>query len=160
MVKDTESQVEDFYDRHWPKFIQWWKGNEGHAIHLGMRVKGVHSHLEALRYMNLYAGKLLGLTNEKSWVILDAGCGVGGPSTQLAKQFPKSTFIGITITRSQIPLAQELARRAGVTKNTQFLLQNYSHTEFPNNFFDGVFAQESSNIQEIRRSLFVRCIGY
>jgi len=89
--------------------------------------------------------KLLGLTEEKSWVILDAGCGVGGPSTQLAKRFPKSTFIGITITRNQIPLAQDLARREGVTKNTQFLLRNYRHSEFPDNYFDGAFAQESHN---------------
>lgn len=145
MGKNPEPGVEDFYERHWPHFVQWWQGDDAHAIHFGMHVKGVHSFLESLHYMNYYAGKLLGLTEEKSWVILDAGCGVGGPSTQLAKRFPKSTFIGITITRNQIPLAQELARREGVTKNTQFLLRNYRHSEFPDNYFDGAFAQESHN---------------
>ncbi len=145
MGKNPEPGVEDFYERHWPHFVQWWQGDDAHAIHFGMHVKGVHSFLESLHYMNYYAGKLLGLTEEKSWVILDAGCGVGGPSTQLAKRFPKSTFIGITITRNQIPLAQDLARREGVTKNTQFLLRNYRHSEFPDNYFDGAFAQESHN---------------
>jgi tocopherol O-methyltransferase len=155
MIENPESGVEDFYDRHWPHFVQWWQGNEAHAIHFGMHVKGVHSFIESLHYMNQYAGKLLGITEEKSMVILDAGCGVGGPSTQLAKRFPKSTFIGITITRNQIPQAQELAKREGVTKNTQFLLQNYRHTEFPDNYFDGAFAQESHNYAQ-KKEEFVR----
>jgi ubiquinone/menaquinone biosynthesis C-methylase UbiE len=153
MGDNPESGVEDFYERHWPHFVKWWQGDDAHAIHFGMYVKGVHSFVESLHYMNYYAGKLLGITQDKSWVILDAGCGVGGPSTQLAKLFPKSTFIGITITRNQIPLAQELARREGVTNNTQFLLQNYRHTEFPDNYFDGAFAQESHNYAQNKEEM-------
>jgi tocopherol O-methyltransferase len=155
MVENPESGVEDFYDHHWPKFVQWWQGDEAHAIHFGMHGKGVRSHLEALHHMNQYAGELLGLTNETSMMILDAGCGVGGPSTQLAKRFPKSTFIGITIARSQIPLAQAFAKRAGVEKNTRFLIQNFRHTKFPDNYFDGAFAQESSNYSQNKEE-FVR----
>ena len=155
MLENPEDGVEDFYERHWPHFVQWWEGEKAHAIHLGMHVKGVHSFIESLHYMNQHAGKLLGLSEDKSMVILDAGCGVGGPSTQLAKRFPKSTFIGITITRNQIPLAQELAKREGVEKNTEFLLRNYRHTEFPDNYFDGAFAQESHNYAQDKEE-FVR----
>ena len=71
MGKNPEPGVEDFYERHWPHFVQWWQGDDAHAIHFGMHVKGVHSFLESLHYMNYYAGRLLGLTEEKSWVILE-----------------------------------------------------------------------------------------
>jgi ubiquinone/menaquinone biosynthesis C-methylase UbiE len=145
MRENPEPRVESYYDRHWPKFVMWWQGNEAHAIHIGLYEKGVRNYLHSLQYMNEYVGKLLGLSEHKPMKVLDAGCGVGGPSTHLAQQYPSSTFIGITITKSQIPLAEELAKKREVTKNTQFLIRNFRHTEFPEEFFDGAFAQESIN---------------
>jgi len=142
---NPEPGVDSYYERHWSKFVQWWQGEQAYALHIGLYEKGVHNHLQSLLNMSDYAAPLLGLNENKPMRILDAGCGVGGSIIHLAQKYPSSSFFGVTITKSQILIARELAKKREVTKNTQFLLQNYRKTDFPDNYFDGVLVQESIN---------------
>ncbi len=93
--------------------------------------------------MNDVAWQLLNLKNEASGQILDAGCGVGGTSIYLAQKYPRMFFTGITIVPSHILMAKRFAKKHNVTSNTRFLKQNYCHTSFPDQTFDGIIALES-----------------
>jgi cyclopropane fatty-acyl-phospholipid synthase-like methyltransferase len=74
--------------------------------------------------------------------VLDAGCGVGGSSIFLAKNFDCST-IGITLSSKQVATCQKNAARHDVSHQCSFDKQNYLHTQFPHNSFDVVWAIES-----------------
>jgi tocopherol O-methyltransferase len=93
--------------------------------------------------MNDVAWQLLNLKNEASGQILDAGCGVGGTSIYLAQKYQQMFFTGITIVPTHVLMAERLAKKHNVTSNTHFLEQNYCHTSFPDQTFDGIIALES-----------------
>ncbi|MBN2599907.1 MAG: class I SAM-dependent methyltransferase [Candidatus Thermoplasmatota archaeon] len=95
--------------------------------------------------MNDVSWQLLGFTTPSPLHILDAGCGMGGTSIYLAQKYPQVSFIGITIVPTHVQMAERFSKKRSVTSNTLFLLQNYCHTSFPDNSFDGVIALESAN---------------
>uniref|UniRef100_A0A7S0QV71 Methyltransferase domain-containing protein n=1 Tax=Pyramimonas obovata TaxID=1411642 RepID=A0A7S0QV71_9CHLO len=74
--------------------------------------------------------------------ILDCGCGIGGTSRLLAKQFPDAKVIGITLSDSQVRRGTELAKEQGIT-NIEFRVMNALEMEFEDNSIDFVWACES-----------------
>ncbi len=159
---DERERIIYWYEEHWePGFVKWWKGYETLALHDGFYEKGVRSFEEALLNMNDFVGRLLGLDKKSNALILDAGCGVGGTSIYLGNKFPNSTFIGITISKKQVEMARKFAEERNFNNNTKFFLMDYMETDFPSNYFDGVFALESISyapskkdfIQEMHRIL-------
>ncbi|MBI2659830.1 methyltransferase domain-containing protein [Candidatus Woesearchaeota archaeon] len=74
--------------------------------------------------------------------ILDAGCGQGVVSTYLAKKYGCNA-IGITIVPFEISKSIKLAQKNGISGKTEYLLMDYSRTNFGNNEFDAVYAMES-----------------
>ena len=143
---DVKERIIYWYEKHWePGFIKWWKGYETLALHDGLHQKGIRSFEEALLNMNDFVAKLLELDKfeDKNAKILDAGCGVGGTCIYLGNKFPNINFIGITISRKQVELARKFAKEKNFNNNTNFLLMDYMKTDFPDNYFDGVFALES-----------------
>ena len=62
----------------------------------------------------------------------------------LSKKYSNVDFTGITIAPNQVELAKKFAEKREVN-NTSFMLGTYLDTKFPNNYFDGVFALESSS---------------
>jgi cyclopropane fatty-acyl-phospholipid synthase-like methyltransferase len=141
----NEEDVIRYYERFWSKSELWWETDKTLGIHLGYYDKGIRSHTEAVFYMNDFSWQLLRLNAETPGQILDAGCGVGGTSIYLAKKYPQVSFTGITIVPTHVIMADRFAHKRHVTANTQFLLQNYCQTSFPNNSFDGIIALESIN---------------
>jgi tocopherol O-methyltransferase len=73
--------------------------------------------------------------------VLDAGCGVGGPSIFLASQ--GCMVEGITLSAKQVATCTAHAKRLGVEKQVHFSQQNYLDTSFPDATFDVVWAIES-----------------
>jgi len=74
--------------------------------------------------------------------VLDAGCGVGGSAFWLAKN--RGVHVtGITLSERQLAKAKELAAKLGLEKQTEFSLQDYTKTDFPDGSFDIVWAIES-----------------
>jgi len=67
--------------------------------------------------------------------ILDAGCGAGLPFTKYLSDYFK--VIGIDISEKQIELAKKNV------PNTQFLVEDMTELDFPDNFFDGILAIRS-----------------
>jgi ubiquinone/menaquinone biosynthesis C-methylase UbiE len=76
--------------------------------------------------------------------LLDAGCGVGGPSIWFAKQ-RNVTIDAITISPTQLGLAREAVAQAGLTDRIKVQIGDFHKLEeqFPVNTFDGVFFLES-----------------
>jgi len=74
--------------------------------------------------------------------ILDVGCGIGGTSRILAKQFPHAEVIGITLSQDQAKRAQKLAEDQGLN-NVRFEVMDALNMTFPDNSFDLVWACES-----------------
>lgn len=75
-------------------------------------------------------------------MILDCGCGIGGTSRMIAKQFPNAKVIGITLSDSQVRRGTELAKEQGL-QNVEFRVMNALEQTFADNTFDLVWACES-----------------
>jgi cyclopropane fatty-acyl-phospholipid synthase-like methyltransferase len=74
--------------------------------------------------------------------ILDAGCGIGGSSIWLARNFNVS-IVGITLSKKQLEKANSLAKNYELQNRIEFQLQNFLHTTFTDNSFDVIWAVES-----------------
>eukprot|EP00466_Bigelowiella_natans_P014256 jgi/Bigna1/46185/estExt_Genewise1.C_30006 len=76
--------------------------------------------------------------------VLDVGCGFGGATRYLAKNYFQDggTVTGITISPNQIKRAKELAEIQSVP-NAQFELKDALKMDYPDNSFDVVWAIES-----------------
>jgi cyclopropane fatty-acyl-phospholipid synthase-like methyltransferase len=132
-----------FYDEWTKNLLKINIQNETLAIHFGYYKKGIKTLKEAILNMNDYVAELLHLENKKGFHILDAGCGIGGTSIYLAKKYPNVKFTGISIAPGQIIIANKFAKSHN-TINTHFIAGDYIQTSFSNNYFDGIFALESS----------------
>lgn len=74
--------------------------------------------------------------------VLDAGCGVGGTAIYIAKKTGAKVF-GVSISKKQISLARYYAKKASISRLTDFRVCDYSKTKFPDNYFDVVYGVES-----------------
>jgi len=151
-VMGSEKDVTDYYEQYWPKFVKCLKADETLGIHLGYYEKGVKTYEEAVLNMNNFVGRLLNLKDNKPMDILDAGCGVGGTSLYLAKKYPNIRFTGITITPGEVELAKKFAKERNID-NVKFMLGSYANIEFPDNYFDGVFALESISYTQNKKDI-------
>ena len=71
--------------------------------------------------------------------ILDAGCGIGSITRDVALFSSSSEVHGVDVDQTQILQAQQAALDAGAN-NTYFSCQSITKLNFPDNFFDIVFA--------------------
>ena len=76
-------------------------------------------------------------------LVLDVGCGHGATAVGLAREL-ECRVLGLTISEKQACLARENAARAGVQKQTLFLVQDAEIYEYPSCRFDLVWTMESS----------------
>jgi ubiquinone/menaquinone biosynthesis C-methylase UbiE len=142
-MTDYETIIEDEYQNRWsnPKKIHRIDEYLTLGWHFGYYEKGFRSYKKAILNMNNYISKLLKINNS-NFRILDAGCGVGATTTHLAKKHPNSRFYGITLSSNEIMFAEELKRKNDL-KNINFYQKSYNLTDFPNEYFDGIYALES-----------------
>jgi len=143
-LNEHEKIVGEFYDNVWPEFVRWWYAEETLGLHYAFYEDGIKSFKEAVYNMNEFVGRLLCLNDNEPMDILDAGCGVGGTSIYLGNKYPKVRFTGITVASDQVKLAKKFANERQV-HNASFMLSSYFDTKFSDNFFDGVFALESTS---------------
>jgi len=151
-----ENTVAFYYDKQWKTLERWWLAGETLGLHYAYYDKNVKNFKDAIYRMNELIGNILSLNDTQPKKILDAGCGVGGTSIYLAKKYPNVQFIGITIAPGQKELAQKFILVKKI-KNVTVIEGDYNHTQFPDNYFDGVFALESisytKNIQDFIKEM-------
>jgi len=92
--------------------------------------------------------------------ILDAGCGQGIASVDIAKRYGVHVT-GITIVPFEATRARRHARRHEVTHHTDYQVMDYSSTSFPADHFDAIYTNETlshsphpaATLREMRRIL-------
>lgn len=75
-------------------------------------------------------------------LLLDSGCGMGGPAVRLAQE-KGCNVIGITLSQNQVDIATQLAADNGVSELATFQKANMLAMPFEPNTFDAVWAFES-----------------
>src|ERR687896_406735 len=104
----TEAVVR-YYERTWFDYRFVWVNNRNYlGMHWGYWDENTKSHGESLVNMNKAVGAFAGL--EQGMRVLDAGCGVGGPSTWIAETYGVNV-VGVTLSGVQVAKAQRNARR-------------------------------------------------
>lgn len=154
-MTDIETEIRDEYQTRWsdPKRIHRTDKNLVLGWHFGYYEKGVKSRKRAIINMNNYVDRLLEI-EDNTFRILDAGCGVGATVIHLAKKHPGSIFFGITLSSNEIQLAEKL-KRSNNLKNTNFHQKSYNNTDFPDDYFDSIYALETVNYAE-DKSVFLK----
>lgn len=140
-MTDQTKQIAEYYDKTLPFYKIFWHGDdESYALHYGFWDKDTKSVKEALLNENKFLADILKISFDIK--ILDAGCGIGGSTIWLAKNFDVSVA-GITLSEKQLEKARQLAKNHGVQGRVEFHLQDFLNTKFPNDYFDIVWAIES-----------------
>lgn len=117
-----------------------WDLNHSYAMHAGYWDETTTSLRDALRRENEILADIVKIKSTDH--VLDAGCGVGGSSIFLAKTFG-CKVTGITLLEKQVSQAEKYAHRSGVSSKAQFEVMDYSHTNYPDETFDVIWAIES-----------------
>ena len=97
---------------------------------------------------------------ESGHAVLDAGCGTGSVTFPIAKAHPGARLFPVSLSRSQLEIAQRYARRAGM-RNVFLSEQSFTRTGFADATFDRIFFAESfchapdkpTTIREVARIL-------
>ncbi|MHA2397275.1 MAG: SAM-dependent methyltransferase [Promethearchaeota archaeon] len=140
--ESTKQSIIEYYDKAWPNYSKYISQNNL-GLHYGYYDKENKNHHNAMLNMNNQVAIELRLKKDDKYTILDAGCGVGGTTIHLAKNFPNITFTGITISDEQIILASDYSEQKGVKNRVTFLNRDFMSTGLPNETFDAVYSLES-----------------
>lgn len=83
------------------------------------------------------------LSIKNGFNILDAGCGRGGNSILISKKYPETNIYALNISDYQINFFRKLKTKMGLT-NIKIYKRYMENTGFKKNFFDRIFACEST----------------
>jgi SAM-dependent methyltransferase len=86
--------------------------------------------------------------------VVDLGCGVAGPATDIALAFPAVRITGVTISPVQAALAQNLIRERAVDVRVDVRCGDYHETGLPTAAFDQVFVLECAGYSPDPVALF------
>lgn len=139
-MNTKQKEIIDYYVRCENAYVDAWGLRRNQQLNLGLWYKGTKSLGEAMYNLNQKIGQLAGLDDTST--ILDAGCGVGGTTIYLAKEFG-STVHGIGIVPQQIKQCKENAAREGVADKAHYQVMDFNQTTYPDASFDAVIGIES-----------------
>jgi len=134
--EDYASLVNDYYDLA-TEFYEWGWGT---SFHFADRRKG-ESFQQSIQRHEYYLAGRLGVN--KGSLLLDCGCGIGGPARNMAK-FTEANIKAITINQFQVDRGNALCKREGLDDKVQLVQGDFMKLPFPDNHFDGVYAIEST----------------
>ncbi len=133
------AEIINYYDHCQVDYALVWQLDEVMCMHYGYWDDTISHHRSALQKMNQQVAAAAGIKSGD--YVLDAGCGVGGPSIFLASQGCKVE--GITLSAKQVETCRNNAAKYEFGNMIHFSQQNYLATSFPDNTFDVVWAIES-----------------
>lgn len=137
---DLREKIIKYYDDCFIDYRLFWLDSKNLAMHFGYWDKDTRTHSESLLHMNRALSRQLDI--KPGAKILDAGCGVGGSSIWLAKNYDVE-ITAITLTASQVNRARDYAKKQGVSEQIKFKEADYCQTPFADNTFDIVWGLES-----------------
>jgi tocopherol O-methyltransferase len=148
MKYNVTENIREFFDLASPYFKQLW----GDHIHHGYWISGKESKEEA-------AQNLIDLLIEKSRLkpkskVLDVGCGIGGTSIYLARQY-QCNVTGITISPVQVDMANKAASQLHLANEPRFKVEDANNITL-NEKFDIIWSVETISHLHNRHNLFKR----
>ena len=90
-----------------------------------------------LRRRERYISDRLGL--QPGMVVLDAGCGVGGPMREIARH-SGARVVGVTIVSQQVEMARRYNERAGLSQQCEVILADFMDLPMGDASYDRVYA--------------------
>jgi len=140
MDLEYKKSIVSYYDATRLDYRILWLSSKNRSVHFGFYDHEIKTHREALVNLNKVMARR-SLVNDGD-IILDAGCGQGGSSVWLAKNY-NVQVTGITLVPHQVKKAQKHARKSGVDSQVRFFEQDYSSTHFEDESFTLIWACES-----------------
>lgn len=112
------SSIADYYDNNTRRFLSRGQNAGSHNIHQPLWPSTVHNLQEAVNYSNSLVLRELqsirGASPQAPLQVLDLGCGVGASLLYLSEACASPTaFLGITISKLQVEIAQAEAAKRG-----------------------------------------------
>lgn len=138
--RDDKQKILDYYQDCHVDYKYVWKTEKNLSFHYGFYDKKHRKHNEAVINMNRVLADILKIKEGDK--ILDAGCGIGGSSIWLAKNF-KAKVTGINISEKHLEIAKQLVQKNSLEPLVNFECQDYNKTNFQDNYFDFIWAIES-----------------
>lgn len=139
---ELQADAAKHYDDCYRDYLFAWCNTDNLALHYGYwDTQQPYNHHQSLLNKNSVLAEQINLKSTDQ--VLDAGCGIGGSSIWMAKQFA-CQITGITISAKQVNYAKQHAHRHGVAKLTDFRVMDFCATQFPDASFDVIWALESS----------------
>ena len=133
-------KIVEYYNQSQIDYELIWGLKKHLSIHYGFYDKKHPTHGEAVLNFNRILATNLSITGGD--IVLDAGCGIGGSSIWLAKNYG-CKVIGITVVPDQVKQATKLAKLHGVDHLVSFELQDYTKTSLSGESFTVVWGLES-----------------
>ncbi|SCU88864.1 LAMI_0D11584g1_1 [Lachancea mirantina] len=121
--------VTDFYEYGW-----------GSSFHFSRFYPGENFKASVARHEH-YLAYMAGI--QKGDLVLDVGCGVGGPAREIAR-FTGASIVGLNNNDYQIAKAKHYARKYKLADQLEFVKGDFMNMEFPENTFDKVYAIEAT----------------
>lgn len=145
-VSQYLKQVCSYYDRITPLYLKY----IGKTYQAG--VFPTNLEIDSYRHSNLYFAQQAGI--QPGHRILDAGCGVCGPSIDIASNIKGIRIDAITLSSIQADTARELVQEAGLADQIQVHTGDFHHLPFADEVFDVVLFLESTGYSYDHQRLF------
>ncbi len=145
----------DILDQHYLKTLENFALISSENLHfLGYFENQDDTLITALRNLNhLFAAKAC-LSSED--LVLDVGCGSGGPACYMAETVG-CRVVGIDIGKQQLARARQLAQEKHLTHLVKFSHQNATHTSFDSKLYDVVLMIGCASHIPSKEALFAEC---
>jgi SAM-dependent methyltransferase len=136
MPPAKDADIANYYDANTGKFLRFGGSGDMAAIHRAIWAPGVSSREQAFQYLNERVAEFVQPLAERfpdTLRVLDLGCGVGGTATWLYFRLGVDV-LGISISESQIRLANERAQRSGCGDHVTFVSGSFESFTTPEKY--------------------------
>jgi cyclopropane fatty-acyl-phospholipid synthase-like methyltransferase len=144
-------EIRSYYDIATPAYLK----SVGTTIQSGLVEKGVIEsapNAEAARASNLYCASMAGIKPGDR--VLDAGCGVCGPSIDIASAIQGVLIDGITLSLVQAEIGTGLVQEAGLAGVINVFVGDYHYLPFTDETYDIVLFLETAGYSYSTERLF------
>lgn len=142
--KENLAYIEQYYAESQKAFYNWGLDHNRpgiYALHLGYKETGnPKDHHTSVKKMTAEVINEAEIKDGQR--VLDAGCGTGAITFEIAERFPLCEVHGINISEAQLRVAQQF-KIDSYSSNTLFSKQDYINTAFINGSFDRIVCCES-----------------
>jgi len=133
----NKTNIIDFYNEATEDYEFWSKDYNMHFGYFSLFKTNLFRRDSMLNEMNKQVLKRLKLKDKS--LLADLGCGMGGTLRYALKRFKNVAAFGVTLSEFQLIEGNKLLKDLKGT----ILKENYNHTSFASNSFDGAIAIES-----------------